>query len=228
MVVISAQQERGNDLRAVFSQLTAESCPHVYNFHMHTVCSDGKLQPEALIQQAIALKLKGFAITDHHTVRGYQAARVWLQSQQFSPAIAAALPSLWSGVEITARLLDTEVHILGYDFNPQHPVLQPYLQSAAVKGAAAQASQVIAALHQAGGLAVLAHPARYHQSVNELIPAAAELGIDGLETYYCYNNPETWRPSPEQTQQVQDLGIAHGLFHTCGTDTHGLNLLQRL
>lgn len=228
MVVISAQQDRCTDLRAVFSQLTAGSCPHVYNFHMHTVCSDGKLQPEALIQQAIALNLKGFAITDHHTVRGYQTAQVWLQSQQFSPATASALPSLWSGVEITSRLLDTEVHILGYDFNPQHPGLQPYLQNAAVEGAAAQASQVIAALHQAGGLAVLAHPARYHRSAEDLIPAAADLGIDGLETYYCYNNPETWRASPEQTQQVQALGMTYGLLHTCGTDTHGLNLLRRL
>lgn len=226
MVVIPAQQDRCTDLRAVFSQLTAESCPHIYNFHMHTVCSDGKLQPEALIQQAIALNLKGLAITDHHSVRGYQAAQAWLESQPHSQT--QSWPYLWSGVEITAKLLGTDVHILGYDFNPQHPALQPYLQGHSVEGISAQANQVIACLHQAGGLAILAHPARYPLPHQDLIPAASDLGIDGLETYYCYNNPEIWRPSPEQTRQVQELGLTYGLFHTCGTDTHGLNLLRRL
>jgi hypothetical protein len=131
-------------------------------------------------------------------------------------------------VEINAGLLETEVHILGYAFDPNHEGMQTYLQGRTVTGAAYQAAQVIATIHQAGGLAVLAHPARYKRSLSVLIPAAAELGIDGVETYYCYTNPHLWRPSPEQTQQVQQLGNAYDLLQTCGTDTHGLNLLQRL
>ncbi len=226
MVVNSAAQVTCPALKLVFEAINPESCPHSYNFHMHTVCSDGKLQPEALIQQAIALGLKGLAITDHHSVQGYQAANQWLTT--WKPSSFEPAPLLWSGVEISAKLLTTEVHILGYGFDPNHPGLQPYLQGQAPQNEDYQAQRVIAALHTAGGLAILAHPARYSCSPAELIPAAANLGIDGVETYYCYNNPPVWSPSPQQTALIYALGSSHGLLHTCGTDTHGLNLLRRL
>jgi len=211
-------------LRKVFEKIDAQSCPRAFNFHMHTVYSDGKLRPDALIEQAIAIGLKGLAITDHHTTNGYQAAQRWLEDS----GNLAQSPHLWTGVEITADLLGTEVHILGYAFNPEHPGLEPYLQGKAPKGGDAQAANVIVALHQAGGLVILAHPMRYRRSAEELIPIAANLGIDGVETYYAYNNPDPWEPSSIQTQKVKSLGETYGLLNTCGTDTHGLSLLQRL
>ncbi|HEY9845501.1 MAG TPA: PHP domain-containing protein [Candidatus Caenarcaniphilales bacterium] len=229
MVVNPVRQDTQSALKAVFQVIDADSCPGSYNFHMHTVHSDGQLQPEALIQQAISLGLKGLAITDHHTVRGSQIAHQWLEnSQPYQVTVPHPVPILWTGVEITAELLETEIHILGYAFDPNQSQLQPYLQGRAPAGVAAQAAQVIAAIQQAGGLAVLAHPARYRRSAPELIPAVASLGIDGIETYYCYTNPKPWQPSPEQTQLAQGLGNVYGLLHTCGTDTHGLSLRQRL
>lgn len=216
-------------LRRVFQTIDAESCPLSFNFHMHTVHSDGRLQPEELIQQAIAIGLKGLAITDHHTITGYQAARHYLENWHWrNPHLANSAPQLWSGVEINALLLGIEVHILGYAFDPQHPELQCYLQRRTTSGEAYRADSVVAAIHQAGGLAVLAHPARYKRSHFELIPAAAQAGIDGVETYYAYNNPSPWKPSPNETKQVQNLAAIHSLVSTCGTDTHGCNLLCRL
>lgn len=78
---ISASPQR---LQQVFQTINAESCPRCFNFHMHTVHSDGRLQPEALIEQAIAIGLQGLAITDHHTVSGYKAAYQWLESWKLS------------------------------------------------------------------------------------------------------------------------------------------------
>ncbi len=214
-------------LRRVFETTHAESCPTHYNFHMHTVCSDGKLHPETLIQQAIAIGLKGLAITDHHTVRGYQIAQSWLEEwQQQHPTRLS--PTLWTGVEINANLLDVEVHILGYAFDPHHPSMMSYLLGNSAMNDDYQAENVIAAIHAAGGLAVLAHPARYRRSPEDLIPAASRLGIDGVETYYAYDNPSPWRTSPLQTVQVKQLSKTYNLLNTCGTDTHGLSLLQRL
>ncbi len=215
-------------LQRVFQTIDAESCPLSFNFHMHTVYSDGRLQPEELIEQAIAIGLKGFAITDHHTVAGYQAAQRCLEARQWRNPQLACVPQLWSGVEINAELLGTEVHILGYAFDPADSCIQRYLQKRTTSGEDYLAANAIAAIHQAGGLAVLAHPARYKRSHFELIPAAAPLGIDGVETYYAYNNPSPWRPSPTETQQVQQLAATHSLFGTCGTDTHGHSLLTRL
>ena len=216
-------------LQQVFQTINAESCPRCFNFHMHTVHSDGRLQPEALIEQAIAIGLQGLAITDHHTVSGYKAAYQWLERWKLSnPHLENSAPCLWSGVEINANLLGSEVHILGYAFDPAHPSLAPYIQRKITQGENYQAANVIAAIHQAGGLAVLAHPARYKRSHFDLIPAAAALGIDGVEAFYAYNNPNPWKPSPKETQQVQQLAAVYNLLNTCGSDTHGLNLLQRL
>ncbi|NJL53302.1 MAG: PHP domain-containing protein [Hydrococcus sp. SU_1_0] len=215
-------------LKSVWETIDATSCPRHYNFHLHTSASDGKLTPVELVQQAIAIRLEGFAITDHHSVAGFRRAESYLATLSSHGSTPKNLPRLWTGTEITAKLLEVEVHILGYGFNPEHPAISPYLQGDKPLGKAAQAERVISSIHQAGGLAVLAHPERYRRSANQLIPVAAQLNIDGVETYYAYNNPKIWQPSPGKTETVQRLAEKHHLYSTCGTDTHGNNILQRL
>lgn len=215
------------NLKQVFQSIHAESCPRLFNFHMHTVYSDGRLQPNMLMEQAIAIGLQGLAITDHHSIAGYQVAQAWLEDWKWShPGVNA--PHLWTGVEINANLLNVEVHILAYAFDLEHPSIKSYLQRKIATGKEYQANTVIAAIHEAGGLAILAHPARYKRSLFDLIPAAADNGIDGVESFYAYNNPNPWKPSGVESQQVQQLANEYKLFNTCGTDTHGLSLLQRL
>ncbi|MBF2097869.1 MAG: PHP domain-containing protein [Gloeomargaritaceae cyanobacterium C42_A2020_066] len=211
-------------LKTVWDGLKPDSCPYRYNFHLHTVFSDGRLDPTNLIDQALTLGLEGLAITDHHTLGGYWQARHHLEHYG---SVATGL-RLWTGVEINAALLDIEVHILGYGFDPHHAALQPYLQRVGVTGDAYQAGAVIESIHAAGGLAVLAHPARYKRPAAELIPVAASLGIDGAEAYYGYGNPQPWEPSPVETAEVLTLADRFGLWSTCGTDTHGLNIQARI
>ncbi len=214
-------------LEEVFQNIDAQSCPTSFNFHMHTVNSDGRLQPSAVMEQAITIGLEGMAITDHHTIGGYQAAQKWLEDWKWNNP-GAKTPHLWSGVEINANLLGVEVHILAYAFDTEHASMKPYIQRRPTTGEAYQAANVIAAIHKAGGLAVLAHPARYKRSHTELVPAAASMGINGVESFYAYNNPNPWKPSAVQSQQMQQLAAQYSLYNTCGTDTHGLSLLQRL
>lgn len=218
-------------LRSVFENITVESCPRSFNFHIHTVCSDGRLQPEQVVEQAMAIGLQGLAITDHHSVKGYCKAQQWLENwlwSSFNTCRSHQAPTLWTGMEINAELLQIEVHILAYAFDPNHAALRLYQQGGTVLGDAYRAERVIESIHAAGGLAVLAHPARYRLAASVLIPEAARLGIDGVETYYAYTNPSPWTPNSRQMEEVQQFGVSHQLLHTCGTDTHGLNLLQRL
>ncbi|MEL6165193.1 MAG: PHP domain-containing protein [Cyanobacteria bacterium J06628_3] len=214
-------------LKEVFQNLDAQSCPNNYNFHMHTVYSDGQMEPSELMQQAINNGLKGLAITDHHNTGGYKVAQKWLEDWKCNNPDADT-PYLWSGVEINANLLNVEVHILGYAFDTEHSSIQPYTQGQPVTGSEYEAVNVITAIQEAGGFAVLAHPARYRKSHFELIPAAAELGIDGVESFYAYNSRTPWKPSPTQSQQVERLATEYRLYSTCGTDSHGSSLLQRL
>ena len=230
MVVTHFPKSKAQDttyLKSVWETINYISCPYSFNFHMHTTASDGKLEPSILVQQAIAIGLQGFAISDHHSVNGYyEAERYLLELSQQDPT--QHIPHLWTGVEITSRLLGVEVHILGYGFDPKHSAINSYLQGQKPEGERAAAQNVIKSIQAAGGLVVLAHPERYRRSGSELIRAVAELGIDGIETYYAYNNPKIWQPSPRQTKKVEKLAKKYGLYRTCGTDTHGLNLLQRV
>lgn len=219
----SRQMER--QLTTVWESLTPTSCPKYYNFHLHTRCSDGQMTPEMLMEQAVHHELWGLAITDHHSVQGYYRAQRWLAATSPGPCPP---PALWTGIEITANLDGTEVHILGYDFDPTHPALAPYLTGDRAAEEYAQAPLVIQALHRAGGLVVLAHPARYRQPASQLIPAAAGYGIDGVEAFYAYGNPKPWASSAPQMEEVCHLGDLYQLFRTCGTDSHGESIMYRV
>ena len=230
MVTLTGFKSPAQDITAlkqVWQTITVDSCPYQYNFHLHTICSDGRMNPEGLIQQAIALGLKGLAITDHHSTKGWQAAQTILDHvRKQEPKLK--LPHLWTGVEITSHIQDTEVHILGYGFDPTHQGMQPYLTGSRARIRDSYGRKVIAAIHQAGGLAVLAHPSRYRASAEELIPLAAERGIDGVEAYYGYSNPKPWLPSFLQTEKALKLAGKYNLFTTCGTDSHGLKIVETL
>jgi predicted metal-dependent phosphoesterase TrpH len=206
------------ELRRVLQGIGPLSCPLQYNFHLHTRCSDGQMDPCDLAEQARQQGLQGFAITDHHTLKGYEQAQAYLDRPND--------PILWPGIEITTELLGCEVHILGYGFDPTDATLDPFAQGERIPEL--PAAEAIQAIQAAGGLAVLAHPFRYWVSAEEVVPAAAELGVNGLEVYYAYKNPPVWAPSPEVTERAERLAASYGLLKTCGTDSHGPSILRRI
>lgn len=73
-------------------------------------------------------------------------------------------------------------------------------------------AEIIEAIHEAGGIAVLAHPGFYDnfELLEELIP----IGLDGVEVWH-----------PENTAKQQEMLIAiakkHDLLMTGGSDFHG-------
>ncbi len=214
-------------LEQVWQTVHSNSCPHKYNFHLHTTASDGRLTPLEIVDQALELGLQGLAITDHHSVNGYRQAQEYLNDiQEQNPG--RDLFSLWTGTEITSNLQGVTVHILAYAFDPQHIAITPYLQSIAPLGTEANAETVIDSIHQAGGLAILAHPFRYRRPASELIPLVAYLGIDGIEAYYSYSKTNPRKASPHQTEECLELAFKYNLHTSCGTDTHGTDILLRL
>ncbi|MCY7382639.1 MAG: PHP domain-containing protein, partial [Microcoleus sp. CAN_BIN18] len=64
---LKPESQNVSALKQVLQKIDADSCPGSYNFHLHTVNSDGRSQSEKVMEQAIAIGLKGFAITDHHS-----------------------------------------------------------------------------------------------------------------------------------------------------------------
>lgn len=224
MDTISLRSTDKSGLIQVLGNVHGGSCPHDYNFHLHTLHSDGKCDPITLFEQAITLGLKGLAITDHHSVGGFYVISQWLKDLDQEIEL---LPHLWTGVEITSTLLDVDVHILGLAFDPDAAAIAPYLTGDSVQGAIRQAEVVIDSIHQAGGVAILAHPSRYRAKPAVLIEQAVEFGLDGVEAFYCYSSDSPWFPSEPQTSLIQALGDRFQLLQSCGTDTHGLDITSR-
>ena len=94
------------------------------DLHIHTTASDGTLTPAEVISQALKLKLKAIAITDHDTLAGSQEA---LQAGIPSPLdfltgleISAAPPRFYAG--------SGSFHLLGYSIRLDDPALNHALE----------------------------------------------------------------------------------------------------
>lgn len=80
-------------------------------------------------------------------------------------------------------------------------------------------AEAIALIHQAGGLAVLAHPVLYNLStdrMNALIHHCADAGLDGIEAIYS-----TYQSG--DTRNMKKLAADYGLLLSGGSDFHGSN-----
>jgi predicted metal-dependent phosphoesterase TrpH len=76
------------------------------------------------------------------------------------------------------------------------------------------ALEAITLIHQAGGLAVMAHPGL--NRTDGVIPEMVEAGLDGIE---CFHS----KHSATASQHYLQLAEKHHLLVTGGSDCHGLN-----
>src|SRR5262245_28717506 len=76
------------------------------------------------------------------------------------------------------------------------------------------ALDAIELIHQAGGLAVMAHPGL--NRTDDVIPRLVVAGLDGLECFHT-------KHSPVATERYLRLAKAHRLLITGGSDCHGLS-----
>ncbi len=89
------------------------------DLHLHTLASDGRLSPTELVRLAARQGLKTVAVTDHDTTGGLAEAF----------EAAKGLPGLRiiPGIELSADIPGSEVHVLGYFINPDDTELQAEL-----------------------------------------------------------------------------------------------------
>jgi predicted metal-dependent phosphoesterase TrpH len=76
--------------------------------------------------------------------------------------------------------------------------------------------RVIEIIHEAGGLAVLAHPKKLKADVHTVVRELCSYGLDGIEAHYPLS-------SDGEIALFVSLAKQHGLFVTCGSDHHGTN-----
>lgn len=76
------------------------------------------------------------------------------------------------------------------------------------------AKNAIELIHQAGGVAILAHPGL--SRADEVIPQIITAGLDGLECFHT-------KHSTSMTEHYLELADKHNLLATGGSDCHGQN-----
>ncbi|MGE3954171.1 MAG: PHP domain-containing protein [Parachlamydiales bacterium] len=85
------------------------------DLHCHTTASDGTLTPEELLHLAVEVGLSGLSITDHDTIEAYEVA---------TPLARELGLELLPGIELSSLHGGASVHILGYGYDLNSPVLR--------------------------------------------------------------------------------------------------------
>jgi len=89
------------------------------DLHTHSNCSDGTDTPTELVENAKAAGLDVVALTDHdHTVG-------WDEAQLAADRVGIQLVR---GIEISTKLGHRSIHLLGYNFDPDHAGLVEELE----------------------------------------------------------------------------------------------------
>lgn len=187
------------------------------NLHIHSTFSDGGVNAEDLAAQAKTKGLKYIAVSDHNTLNAYLQTDI-LKEETVIPAIEF---DCWFGTVF--------LHMLGYGIDVNNKELQD-LCAKTKRGTEADwvrifsfkhPKKVIRAIHNAGGIAVLAHPACcFTLSLDRLVKKLVKLGLDGIEVYYPYARHR--RIVKFHTiKNVEKLADKYNLIKTGGTDEHG-------
>ncbi len=85
---------------------------------MHSTFSDGALGPVDLVAAISRARIECMSLTDHDTISGIQEAR--------AACVKAGLLFV-PGVEISTLVDGSEVHLLGYGYDPEKPALLEFL-----------------------------------------------------------------------------------------------------
>lgn len=89
------------------------------DLHCHTTCSDGSKKPEEIVLLAKQIGLSALCITDHDSIQAYSLALPIAKQENIE---------LITGVEFSTVHQGVSIHILGYSFPPNAPLLQTFCE----------------------------------------------------------------------------------------------------
>lgn len=204
------------NLRELLNSFTKEDYENnKVNLHIHTSFSDGEGDYLQIVESAKTQGYKLISITDHNTVDAHKNVKDNI---------------LLTGVEFDCWFGYVFIHLLAYGIDISHFALTPFLAKNKKDTedviprlfSNRNVKNLIQAIHDAGGIAVLAHPACYWAlSLDKLVRDLIKIGLDGIETYYPYPR---FRKIVKFHTAKDVLKIAKNhpeLIKTGGTDFHG-------
>ena len=204
------------DIKELFLSFKREDFYSKVNLHIHSNFSDGIEDFDSLVEQAKSLNMKYISITDHNCVLGHKKTKYKND------------PILITGVEFDCFYKMSLLHILGYGID----VNNEKINALCAKNEKEQKNdlirlfksrnpaQVIEAIHDAEGIAVLAHPCCCNVfNLDNFVGHLVNLGLDGIETYYPYDR---FRGVLKFSSRKLPFELAkkYNLIQTGGSDEH--------
>lgn len=187
------------------------------DLHLHTLCSDGAYAPAEIARRALQAGVRLFSLTDHDSLEG---------SGEGAEAARALGLHFVRGIEVSAYLGATKVHVLGYGCG-EGSAYKEFLR-ARVEGAKLRAADSIAKANAYFSLSVTPEEVeRYHvrkeaplHTMHVVKAFAARLNADMGALYRAAFAPsqpafsDMGRPSPEEAiRTVHAMGGLAVLAH---------------
>lgn len=186
------------------------------DLHIHSNFSDGLLSPQEILQNAQENNYELIAISDHNTIEAYKNSDILL-NKMILPAI-----------EFDCWYKCILIHILGYGVDVNNVELLSYCARSKKETEAdwvrlfnrRHPKDIIKAIHNAGGVAVLAHPACYWAvNLEHYVKSLVKLGLDGLEVFYPYRRHRGVIKF-HRASSVKKIATKLNLLMTGGSDSH--------
>ena len=208
-----------NNLAEKLRQYTKEDyADKKIDLHIHTECSDGEGNWGQILKSA---KDKGYeliSITDHNTLEVHKQTKDDI-------LITGAEFDCWFGYVF--------IHLLCYGVDINNEKLQNFLARGKWSKCGTEhaiiriltfrnVKKLIEAIHDAGGIAILAHPACcWALCLERLVKNLMKLGLDGIEVYYPYDRFRSIVKfhSAKSVKKIADKYPE--LIQTGGSDFHG-------
>ncbi len=203
-----------DNIKELIKSFTKEDyeCKRV-NLHIHSTYSDGQGEFQSLVKQAKANGYKYISITDHNTVKGHIDFRD---------------ECVITGVEFDVWYKYIFLHLLAYGIDPDAESMRKFYaknKSETEKDIVRilpkrDLKKLIDSIHQAGGIAVLAHPACcWAIDMDKFVCDLKNLGLDGIEVYYPYPR---WRKFMKfaPIEIIDEIADKYDLIKTGGSDCH--------
>lgn len=204
------------NIRQLLNSFTEEDYRHNrVNLHIHTSHSDGEGNETQVLDSAKANRYKLISITDHNTCGAHQEIQDEI---------------LLTGVEFDCWYNCVYIHVLAYGIDINNPNLTKFFAKSKKETEAVlprlfskrNLKELIECIHDAGGVAILAHPACYWAlNLEKFILSLAKIGLDGIEVYYPY--PRLRKVVKfHSAKDVEKIAEKYPQFiKTGGTDFHG-------
>lgn len=187
------------------------------NLHIHTKFSDGEADAVDILNQAKEKGYKKIAICDHNTIEAHKFVKdeILMTAVEFD---------VWCGYVF--------MHLLAYGIDINSEALLSFCAKSKKETeldivrifAKRDIKKLINAIHSAGGIAVLAHPACcWAINLERFVKKLISYGLDGLEVYYPYERHRGIIKF-HKAETVEKIADKYNLIKTGGTDLHKAEL----